>query len=119
MAAYAQSKLAITMWSRTMAQAHQDGPCHYCSLIPVLYWPARWSKRALVLPAMILALERKYSWRAALSDEIRQGIRSITSITIHNNLLHPHSDALNREKSKEVVMAIETILAKLTATTNK
>ena len=115
MAAYAQSKLAITMWSRTMAQAHQDGPA-IIAVNPGSLLASKMVKEGFGVAGNDLSIGAEILVRAALSDEFAKASGQYFD-NDSQQFVSPHSDALNPGKSKEVVMAIETILARLTATT--
>ena len=106
MPAYAQSKLALTMWTRHMAQTHPDGPMFVAvnpgSLLNTNMVKQGWggSDNDVGIGADILV-------RAALSDEF-----SGRSGEYYDNdtkrFASPHPDALDNSKVQEVVDAIQS-----------
>lgn len=108
MAAYAQSKLAITMWSRAMAQANPDGP------IVVAVNPGSLLASKMVVEGFGVAgkdinIGADILVRAALSDEFAMA----SGLYFDNDsgrFSQPHPDGLDDEKITLVVSAIEEVL---------
>lgn len=111
MAAYAQSKLAITMWSRLMAQTLKSGP----SIIAVN-------------PGSLLASKMVQDGFGVAGNDIRIGADILTRAAVADEFAaasgqyfdndsgqfaQPHPDALDDRKCEEIVRLIKTILAKL------
>lgn len=110
--AYAQSKLALTMWSRHLALALKDDGPAVIAVNPGSLLATKMVKQAFGVPgsdvrkgAEILcatALEPKYAAASGQYFDNDSG-----------QFAAPHPDALDRVKSREVVDLIETILAKI------
>ena len=116
MAAYAQSKLAITMWSRTMAKIHKDGPA-IIAVNPGSLLASKMVKEGFGVAGSDLGIGAKILVRAALSDEFD----SASGLYFDNDsgkFSSPHHDALNIEKSEQIVSVIETVLLELTESKN-
>lgn len=107
--AYAQSKLALTMWSRAMALAlKEDGPA-IIAVNPASFLGSKMVKTAYRMAGKDLSIGADILTRAAVSDEF-----SDASGTYYDNdigqFTSPHPDALKLKKCEKVVNAIETIL---------
>lgn len=111
MAAYAQSKLAITMWSRAMAQIHKEGPA-IIAINPGSLLASKMVKEGFGIEGKDLGIGAKILVRAALSDEFE----SASGLYYDNDLRRfasPHPDAMSIKKTGEIVRAIDAVLAKL------
>lgn len=113
MPAYAQSKLAITMWSRTMAQSlGVDGPT-IIAVNPGSLLASKMVKEGFGVAGNDIRIGAEILCRAALTDEF-----ATASGQYYDNdagrFSSPHADALNSEKSAEVVHVIEAVLAEIT-----
>jgi NAD(P)-dependent dehydrogenase (short-subunit alcohol dehydrogenase family) len=110
--AYAQSKLAITMWSYSMALALKDGGPAIVAVNPGSMLGSKMVKQAFGVAGGDIRIGSEILTRAALSDEF-----AVASGQYFDNdsgqFASPHPDALNPKKSQEIVRVIETILAKL------
>jgi NAD(P)-dependent dehydrogenase (short-subunit alcohol dehydrogenase family) len=109
--AYAQSKLALTMWSRTMALSlKNEGPI-IIAVNPGSMLGSKMVKEAYGVIGNDLRIGAEILSRVALSDEF-----STASGQYFDNDLgqfsSPHPDALNPEKSQEIVRVIEEVLTK-------
>lgn len=112
MEAYAQSKLAITMWSRDLAQSLQDGPA-VIVVNPGSLLASKMVKEGFGVAGNDLRIGAEILCRAALSDEFS----SASGLYFDNDSGHfasPHSDALDQAKTRQVVATIENVLAGLT-----
>lgn len=110
--AYAQSKLAITMWSRQMAIQLGDEGQVMVSINPGSMLGTKMVRDAFGVAGGDVSKGAKILIRAALSDEFK----SASGLYFDNDAGRfgpPHIDALNPEKSDAVVQAIETILSNL------
>jgi NAD(P)-dependent dehydrogenase (short-subunit alcohol dehydrogenase family) len=111
MPAYAQSKLALTMLTRVMTEAHADGPDFYAvnpgSLLNTNMVREGWggSNNDVGIGADILV-------RAALSDEFNNHSGDYFD-NDSGRFANPHPDALDAQKCADVVASIETTLNKL------
>ncbi|MEF1326122.1 SDR family NAD(P)-dependent oxidoreductase, partial [Vibrio owensii] len=110
--AYAQSKLALTMWSRVMGlQLKNVGPM-VVSVNPKSFLGSKMVKDAYGIAGNDISLGADILIRAALSDEFAQAHGSYFDNDIEA-FAAPHRDALNDTKSQQVVDAIEAVIAKL------
>ena len=111
-AAYAQSKLAITMWSRWLSDSvGSDGPV-VVAVNPGSMLATKMVKEAYGVPGADISIGADILVRAALSDEFE----SATGRYYANDsgrFAPPHPDALDDAQCKAVVDAIETALTKL------
>ena len=113
MAAYAQSKLALTMWSRHLAlELQADGPV-IVAVNPGSMLGSKMVKEGFGVDGGDLAIGADILTRAALSDEF-----ATASGKYYDNdsgrFASPHHDALDSRKSEALVRAIETLIAGLT-----
>jgi len=109
MAAYAQSKLAITMWSRSMALAHKDGPA-FIAVNPGSLLATKMVKEGFGMAGKDIRIGADILIRAALSDEFATASGQYFDNDV-GQFASPHPDALNQQKSDEIVDAIESVLA--------
>ena len=111
MAAYAQSKLAITMWSRHMALAlEEEGPM-VVAVNPGSLLATKMVKEGFGVAGNDIAIGADILSRAATSAEFAQA----TGQYFDNDagrFAPPHPDALDVQKSEAVVQAIEAIIGK-------
>ena len=112
MAAYAQSKLAITIWSRSMALTHKDGPA-FIAVNPGSLLATKMVKEGFGMAGKDIRIGADILIRAALSDEFETASGQYFD-NDSGNFTSPHPDAVSPQKSEEVVQAIETVLAGLT-----
>ncbi|MDX2417550.1 MAG: SDR family NAD(P)-dependent oxidoreductase [Xanthomonadales bacterium] len=109
MAAYAQSKLAITMWSHSMALAHKDGPA-FIAVNPGSLLATKMVKQGFGMAGKDIRIGADILIRAALSDEFATATGQYFDNDV-GQFASPHPDALNQQKSDEIVDAIESVLA--------
>ncbi len=112
-AAYAQSKLALTMWSRSMALLLKgDGPA-IIAVNPGSMLGSKMVKQAFGVAGGDLRIGAEILCRAALSDEF-----AVASGQYFDNdsgqFSSPHPDALNPQKCEEIIRVIEAVLAEIT-----
>lgn len=110
--AYAQSKLALTMWTTYMAgNSLGEGPM-LVSVNPASLLGSKMVKQAFGVEGGDLRIGADILCRAALSQEFADA-----SGKYYDNdgkcFANPHPDALSPEKNKDVVRVIETVLAEL------
>lgn len=109
-AAYAQSKLAITMWSRHMALQHgEDGPV-VVAVNPGSLLGTKMVKEAYGMTGGDVRIGAEVLCRAALADEFANASARYFD-NDSGRFASPHPDALDARKLREVVDAIETVLA--------
>lgn len=113
MEAYAQSKLALTMWSRQMAQTlGQDGPA-VIAVNPGSLLGSKMVKEGFGMAGGDLGIGAKILSRLTQSDEFDGASGKYFDNDI-GAFGSPHPDALDLEKCREAVAAIEAILSQLT-----
>jgi len=111
--AYAQSKLAITMWSRSMALAlGDDGPA-IVAVNPRSMLGSKMVKQAYGVAGGDLRIGGEILVRAALSDEFATASGKYFDNDI-GQFASPHPDALNPQKCEAIVRIIESVLAEKT-----
>ena len=111
--AYAQSKLAITMWSRSMALSlKNDGPA-IIAVNPRSMLGSKMVKEAYGVVGGDLRIGAEILCRAALSDEFAAASGRYFDNDI-GQFASPHPDALNPQKCEAIVRVIEAALAEIT-----
>ncbi len=116
-AAYAQSKLALTMWSRRMAESlGEEGPA-IIAVNPGSMLGSKMVKEAYGVAGGDIRIGADILTRAALSSEFQSA-----SGQYYDNdagrFASPHPDAMNPEKNQQVVAAIEATLAAMVQSTD-
>lgn len=114
MDAYAQSKLAITMWSRQMAEERTPGGPVVVAVNPGSLLASKMVKEGFGVAGNDLSVGANILIRAALAPEFADA----SGKYFDNDAGHfgpPHRDALDTAKTARVVAAIEDILNTLTA----
>ncbi|NEQ50701.1 MAG: SDR family NAD(P)-dependent oxidoreductase [Leptolyngbya sp. SIO3F4] len=109
--AYAQSKLALTMWSRTLA-LKEDGLI-IVAVNPGSMLGTKMVKQAFGVGGGDIGIGADILVRAALDDEFTTASGKYFD-NDSGQFKPPHPDALNSQKSEEVVRAIEAVLAEIT-----
>lgn len=110
--AYAQSKLAITMWSRSMALSVGDEGPAIIAVNPKSFLGSKMVKEAYGMNGGSLGIGAEILSRAALSDEFAHASGKYFDNDI-GRFAQPHPDALNPQKCEEIVSIIESILSKM------
>lgn len=110
--AYAQSKLALTMWSRVLGLAHKDAGPMIVSVNPKSLLGSKMVKSAYGIAGSDLSIGADILVRASLSDEFASAHGKYFDNDIEA-FSSPHPEALNETKAQQVVNAIEVILDKL------
>jgi len=113
MDAYAQSKLAITMWSRSMALSLKDDGPAIIAVNPRSMLGSKMVKQAFGVAGGDLRIGAEILTRAALSDEFAAASGRYFD-NDSGRFASPHPDALNTQKSEEIVRVIEALLAEIT-----
>lgn len=110
MAAYSQSKLALTMWSRTMARSlGEDGPA-VIAVNPGSMLGSKMVKQAFGVAGGDLRIGAEILCRAALADEfVAASGRYFDNDS--GRFASPHPDARNPQKSEAIVRVIEAVMA--------
>ncbi|WP_417586442.1 SDR family NAD(P)-dependent oxidoreductase [Pararhodobacter oceanensis] len=109
MAAYAQSKLALTIWSQEMARAHPEGPV-FVAVNPGSLLASKMVKEGFGVAGSDLSIGADILCRAALSEEFASA-----SGRYYDNdagaFAPPHREAADAGKAAQVVAAIEALVA--------
>lgn len=110
--AYAQSKLALTMWSRDMAlSVGEDGPA-IIAVNPKSFLGSKMVKEAYGSNGSDLRIGAEILFRASLSDEFAHASGRYFDNDIGQFTL-PHPDAVDPVKCREVVATIDSTLANI------
>ncbi len=109
-AAYAQSKLAMTMWSRTMALSLQDNGPMVVAVNPGSMLGTKMVKEAFGVSGGSIRIGADILVRASLSDEFQQASGKYFD-NDSGRFAAPHPDALHPQKSEAVVRAIEAMVS--------
>ena len=108
--AYAQSKLALTMWSFQMAHAlANEGPV-IMAVNPASFLASKMVKDAYGMAGNDLGIGADILMRAALSDEFADASGRYYD-NDNKRFADPHSDALKPRNNEQLVRAIEQFLA--------
>lgn len=110
--AYAQSKLAITMWSFHLAQSLGNKGPAIIAVNPASLLASKMVKDAYGVAGNDLGVGADILVRAALSDEFAKASGQYFD-NDHGQFASPHRDALDARKNEKLVQAIETVLADL------
>jgi NAD(P)-dependent dehydrogenase (short-subunit alcohol dehydrogenase family) len=111
--AYAQSKLALTMWSRTMAHAQQDKGPLFVAVNPGSLLATKMVKEGFGMAGKDIRIGVDILVRAALSDKFAQA----SGLYFDNDkgrFGSPHPNALDPRKCRDVIRVIEEVLAQTT-----
>lgn len=110
MDAYAQSKLALTMWSRALALSLGDGGPAIIAVNPGSLLGSKMVKEAFGVAGGDIRIGADVLVRAALSEEFDDASGRYFDNDA-GRFASPHPDALDPEKCEKVVRVIETVLA--------
>ena len=111
--AYAQSKLALTMWSRTMADSQKENGVVFVAVNPGSLLATKMVKEGFGMAGNDIRIGSDILVRAALSDEFAEA----SGLYFDNDkgrFASPHRDALDPQKCREVTRVIEAVLNKTT-----
>lgn len=111
-AAYAQSKLAITMWSRHLGLALKATGPLVVSVNPKSLLGSKMVKDAYGIDGGDLKIGADIFCRAALSDEFK-GAAGLYFDNDTGRFAPPHVDALDNAKNQQLVDTLDSILAQL------
>ncbi len=110
--AYAQSKLALTMWSRLVGLDQKSVGAMIVSVNPKSFLGSKMVQEAYGVKGGSLRLGADILVRAALSEEFSQAHGEYYDNDIEAFSM-PHQDALNDKKSAQVISKIEEIISEL------
>ncbi|NET28702.1 SDR family NAD(P)-dependent oxidoreductase [Okeania sp. SIO1I7] len=109
-AAYAQSKLALTMWSRSLAVSLEDNGPMIVAINPGSMLGSKMVKQAFGVAGGDIRIGAEILTRAALTDEFQTASGKYFDNDL-GQFASPHPDALDIRKCQEIVRVIETVLA--------
>lgn len=112
-AAYAQSKLALTMWSRSLALSLKDHGPAIIAVNPGSMLGSKMVKEAFGVDGGDIRIGAEILIRAALADEFAAASGQYFD-NDSGRFASPHPDALDQRKSEEIIGVIETVLAEKT-----
>ncbi|MCA0936514.1 SDR family NAD(P)-dependent oxidoreductase [Vibrio alginolyticus] len=110
--AYAQSKLALTMWSRLVGLDQKNVGAMIVSVNPKSFLGSKMVQEAYGVKGGSLRLGADILVKAALSEEFSQAHGAYYDNDIEAFSM-PHQDALNDKKSDQVINKIEEIISEL------
>lgn len=110
MAAYAQSKLAITIWSRVMGLEHKESGPLIVAVNPGSLLASKMVKEGFGVAGNDLSIGADILCRAALADEFADAGGQYFDNDARQ-FSSPHRDALDEEKCAKVMRVIEAVLA--------
>ncbi len=109
---YAQSKLALTMWSRTMALSlGNDGPT-FIAVNPGSMLGTKMVKQGFGVAGKNIGIGAKILTRLAMDDEFETASGQYFD-NDYGQFTSPHPDALDPKKCAEIMYAIEAVLAEI------
>lgn len=109
-AAYAQSKLALTMWTRHMALSLKDQGPVFIAVNPGSLLGTKMVKEGFGMAGKDIGIGADILVRAALADEFDAANGQYFD-NDSGRFASPHADALDTQKTQAVVRAAESILA--------
>ena len=110
MEAYSQSKLAITAWSRAMAQSLPDGPL-VVSVNPGSLLATKMVQEGFGIAGSDVGIGADIVYRAAVSDEF-EGMSGAYYDNDAKKFGPPHPDALNTGAAQAIMAAMDEILTR-------
>ena len=111
MDAYAQSKLALTMWSAAMAEAHPSGPV-FVAVNPGSLLASKMVQEGFGIAGNDIGIGADILYRAALSEEFSEASGAYFD-NDKRSFGPPHSDAGRADIAAKVVAVIKAIAENL------
>ena len=111
-AAYAQSKLALTIWSRSLALALKENGPAIIAVNPGSLLGSKMVKEAFGIAGGDIRIGAEILIRAALTDEFAAASGQYFD-NDKGQFAPPHPDVLDERKNQEIVRMIEAILSDL------
>lgn len=108
--AYAQSKLALTMWNAALAQHYGDNGPVFIAVNPASLLGSKMVKEAYGMQGKDLSIGAKILSRASTDPEFA-GANGRYFDNDSGRFANPHPDAMNARKNATLVETIENILA--------
>lgn len=109
---YAQSKLALTMWSFYLADLYKDNGPNVIAVNPRSMLGTKMVKEAYGVQGSDLRIGAEILYRLAVNEEFAQ----ITGKYFDNDIgqfAAPHPDALNKTKCADIVEVLEEVIAQV------
>ena len=106
--AYSQSKLAITMWTRTMALSHKEKGPVFIAVNPGSLLATKMVKEGFGMAGHDIRIGADILIRLALDNEFAD-VSGQYFDNDYGKLASPHKDALDDKKAEQVVSAIESV----------
>jgi NAD(P)-dependent dehydrogenase (short-subunit alcohol dehydrogenase family) len=110
--AYAQSKLAIAMWSRSLALSLEDRGPAIIAVNPGSMLGTKMVKQAYGVAGGDIRIGAEILTRATLADEFEAASGQYFD-NDRGQFASPHPDALDPRESQEIVRVIEAVLAEV------
>jgi len=107
--AYAQSKLAITMWSHALAQSMKDTGPIFIAVNPGSLLATKMVKEGFGMSGKDIGIGADILIRAALSDEFASASGKYFDNDAEK-FAPLHADVIDQKKSEDVMSAIESVL---------
>ncbi|MCR9212092.1 MAG: SDR family NAD(P)-dependent oxidoreductase [Proteobacteria bacterium] len=113
MEAYSQSKLAITMWTKSLAASLADGPI-VVAVNPGSLLASKMVKEGFGIAGKDLSVGAEILFRAAVSDEFTDAAGKYFD-NDRGQFGEPHPDADDEAKIQQVMSAMEEVITNLQA----
>jgi len=110
MEAYAQSKLAITMWTKTLAHSYQDSGPNLIAVNPGSLLASKMVKEGFGIAGNDLSIGAKVLIRMALDENMDKYNGQYFDHDI-GEYSSPHEDGLNEQKSVQIIDVMKAIIA--------
>lgn len=107
--AYAQSKLGLTMWSHQLAEEIRDKGPIIIAINPASFLGSKMVKEAYGISGHDINIGAKVITAAATSDYFKNASGKYFD-NDKGQFALPHTDALDENKSKELIQTIKTII---------
>jgi len=105
--AYAQSKLALTSWTRMMAEAYPEGPV-FLAVNPGSLLGTKMVREGFGTAGKDIRIGSDILIRAALSDEFAEASGSYFD-NDQGTFASPHPEAMNPQKGQELMQTMEKV----------
>ena len=109
MSAYAQSKLALTMWTNALASSHSSQGPVFVAVNPGSLLASKMVKEGFGISGKSLSIGADVLVRAALSEEFANASGRYFD-NDEGRFAPPHADALNAQKCRDVLAVIDELL---------
>lgn len=107
--AYAQSKLALTMWTNYLAPSYKKDNIMMCSVNPKSFLGSKMVKSAYGMSGVDLNIGADILIKASLSDEFAN-VHGQYFDNDYEMFAQPHPDALDEKRCEQLVFAIDKVI---------